>query len=666
MHNAAPGMESHGGQFGSQDNHFEDALPIPNLDRRDGSESMQNWLAKDAPWAPSTVFSNGTVPYLRTSPAFHGYRSNIIPSDCGETQPDDSGYGKSIETTSIRGDDHYPSALGFENDLGGLHLVAPEALDQQPGSQFSADTLMSPDGLTCDCCNKTFKNKSELKKHCARKSRPFTCDRNGCSKSQVGFASNNDLVRHKRTVHGDNLKGRTYICTNGDCAKETPPKKWPRTDNFRSHLKRVHKIEQVGDMDLQRYLYEPIPEDLQGLGAKLHEPSTLHTESLFAGAPHTRAEHIAEFANTDAFPAASETPLYTPDGSLEGINPYSGNGFLEVPQDDSFGSHMNPAAFGSHPSAESFPRSITPSSMMSTGAKVEPSESAYEANLGSQESVSSESVADGEQFAALDDDDENEKGGVEINEDKFEEYFSSLPQAKKLDFLASVPATMLQAALRQKEEAPETDASQSSAASIKGKVECNLCGKVFVRPCELRKHSKRHEKPYGCTVYQCEKTFGSKNDWKRHEGQQHTPLETWACDRSCGKVFGSRDQFNLHLEGSHPEMSPPTKEAKLEDNRQNMHSMSSFWCGFCRCMVAFASDTTDPQGVRFDHIDDHFMGRREQPKMNISEWLHMEIAHAERKAPAKRASNKEGNMRKRKLSAASDARPSKQPHTSVV
>jgi hypothetical protein len=163
MHNAAPGMDSHGGQFGSQDNHFEEALPIPNLDRRDGSESMQHWLAKDAPWAPSTVFSNGTVPYLRTSPAFHGYRSNIIPSDCGETQPDDSGYGKSIETTSIRGDDHYPSALGFENDLGSLQLVAPEALDQQPGSQFSADTLMSPDGLTCDCCNKTFKNKSELK-----------------------------------------------------------------------------------------------------------------------------------------------------------------------------------------------------------------------------------------------------------------------------------------------------------------------------------------------------------------------------------------------------------------------------------------------------------------------------------------------------------------------
>ncbi|VUC22644.1 unnamed protein product [Clonostachys rosea] len=665
LHNATPGMESHGGQFGSQD-HFEDALPIPNPDRRDGPESMQNWLLKDAPWAPSTVYSDGTNPYMRNSPAFQTYR-NFIPSDCGETQPDDSGYGKSIETTSIRGDDQYsstPNPLGFEGQLNGLQIIPPQsdAFDQQPESQFSANTPMSPDGLYCDCCKDTFKNKSELKKHRARKSRPFTCDREDCAKSQVGFASNNDLVRHKRTVHGDNLKGPTYICNKGDCAREVPPKKWPRTDNFRSHLKRVHKMDPNADMDLQSYLYEPIPDDLQGLGAKLHEPSTLRNESLFAAVPHTRAEEIAEFANTNPFPSTSETPLYTSDASLEGINTYSGNGFLEVPQDDSFSSHMNPGAFGS----QSFARSISPSSMMSPGAKIEPTESAYEAALHSQSSVSSESVTDGEQFVALDDDSENEKGGVEASEGTFEGYFNRLPQNKKLEFLASVPATMLHAALtRQKEEAAEADASQSSGSG-KGKVECNLCGKVFVRPCELRKHSKRHEKPYGCTVYQCEKTFGSKNDWKRHEGQQHTPLETWACERACGKVFGSRDQFKLHLDGSHHEMSPPTKEAKLEDNRQNMHSMSAFWCGFCRCMVPFVSDTSDPQSVRFDHIDDHFMGRREQPKRNISDWLHMENAHTERKAPAKRAPSREGNVRKRKLSAASDARPSKQPHTSIA
>uniref|UniRef100_A0A8H7TR37 C2H2-type domain-containing protein n=1 Tax=Bionectria ochroleuca TaxID=29856 RepID=A0A8H7TR37_BIOOC len=270
--------------------------------------------------------------------------------------PDNSGHGKSIETTSIHDD------------------------DQQPESQSSANTPMSLDGLPselyCNCCQKNWKNKSELKKHLNRRSKPFRCNREECTKNQVGFASNPDLTRHKRTVHGDNLKGKTYICTNGVG---------------------VHKIEQVSDIDLQHY------------------------------------------------------------------------------------------------------------------------------------SASAESVADGEQFVALDDDTENEKG----------EHLNGLARAKQLELLALVPATVLQEALRQKG----------------GKV-CNICGRVFTRPCELRKHSKRHKKPYGCTVYRCEKTFGSKDDWKRHERQQHTPPEVWVCEKNCREAFGSRDLFGLHLEDSHHEMSP--------------------------------------------------------------------------------------------------------------
>lgn len=207
-----------------------------------------------------------------------------------------------------------------------------------------------------------------IRKHYNRILRPFICDRNGCSKKEVGFATNNELVRHKRTVHGDNLK-TTFICTRGDCAKENPPKRWPRADNFRAHLKRVHKIEQVSVIDLQHY------------------------------------------------------------------------------------------------------------------------------------STSSESVAEGGPFAALDDDTENENVGVEINEDKF------------------------------------------------------------------------------------------------------------------GK------------------------------------SASSFWCGFCCCIVRVVSDTSDPQGVRFDHIDDHFMGRRDQPKRNISEWLYIENTPTEREVTiVKRGSSSQSNTTTRPLS----------------
>jgi hypothetical protein len=38
---------------------------------------------------------------------------------------------------------------------------------------------------------------------------------------------------------------------------------------------------------------------------------------------------------------------------------------------------------------------------------------------------------------------------------------------------------------------------------------------------ENRKHMKRHERPYGCAISGCDKAFGSKHDWNRHEMSQH-------------------------------------------------------------------------------------------------------------------------------------------------
>jgi hypothetical protein len=46
----------------------------------------------------------------------------------------------------------------------------------------------------------------------------------------------------------------------------------------------------------------------------------------------------------------------------------------------------------------------------------------------------------------------------------------------------------------------------------------------------FRKHMKRHQKPYACTrVPGCDKRFGSKSDWKRHENDQHIQLQFWRC-----------------------------------------------------------------------------------------------------------------------------------------
>jgi len=80
------------------------------------------------------------------------------------------------------------------------------------------------------------------------------------------------------------------------------------------------------------------------------------------------------------------------------------------------------------------------------------------------------------------------------------------------------------------------------------------------------KHLKRHSKPFGCTHDGCNKIFGPKSDWKRHENSQHHQLECWKCDIRClttppeaaadtpyicGKCFFRKADFVKHLKMVH-------------------------------------------------------------------------------------------------------------------
>lgn len=54
------------------------------------------------------------------------------------------------------------------------------------------------------------------------------------------------------TVHKKHGLGKTYVCHHDPCVKKDR-KPWPRADNFRSHLWRVHGIK--ADDDISEYLY---------------------------------------------------------------------------------------------------------------------------------------------------------------------------------------------------------------------------------------------------------------------------------------------------------------------------------------------------------------------------------------------------------------------------
>ena len=86
------------------------------------------------------------------------------------------------------------------------------------------------------------------RKHTARHRREHVCHQPGCARAQ-GFATVNDLERHQKTVHGvepSHGQSRMYKCFSTNCKQWE--KEWPRMDNFKQHLIRMHKSESTEDL----------------------------------------------------------------------------------------------------------------------------------------------------------------------------------------------------------------------------------------------------------------------------------------------------------------------------------------------------------------------------------------------------------------------------------
>lgn len=130
-----------------------------------------------------------------------------------------------------------------------------------------------------------------------------------------------------------------------------------------------------------------------------------------------------------------------------------------------------------------------------------------------------------------------------------------------------------------------------------------------------RKHQKRHSRPYGCTYTSCNKSFGSKNDWKRHENTQHYQVEAWRCREAsltsesvqCAKVVYRREQFQAHLKEHHLITNDVYIRAQTKSNRIGRNGQCGFWCGFCREVIRLKKKGLEAWDERFSHIDDlHF------------------------------------------------------------
>lgn len=175
---------------------------------------------------------------------------------------------------------------------------------------------------------------------------------------------------------------------------------------------------------------------------------------------------------------------------------------------------------------------------------------------------------------------------------------------------------------------PSVSQDTVSLADAEGEHRCDVCGKVKKRECDLRKHMKRHTRPYGCTFAKCYKRFGSRNEWKRHENTQHFLSEMWRCHlprnngHACGNLAHDKQQFAMHLFDAH-KISPGTEKSNTtcHDMHLGREGHHHFWCGFCNKLIeqeeGFQPGAWD---VRFKHIGDHF----DKEGLNIDDWIDIE------------------------------------------
>ncbi|KAL9576621.1 MAG: hypothetical protein Q9212_006949 [Teloschistes hypoglaucus] len=215
----------------------------------------------------------------------------------------------------------------------------------------------------------------------------------------------------------------------------------------------------------------------------------------------------------------------------------------------------------------------------------------------------------------------------------------ALDIAKSIDFKCSEPRD-IQAAIQQcvflalnqgrskKRPAPPTSSEDDVSRHKKRLISCDQCDVTTARRCDMKKHQKRHTRPYGCTFPGCYKKLGSKNDWKRHENTQHYQMETWRCKEvdeksqigQCASIFYRREQFQGHLREKHQIIDDEYVREQSKSCRIGRNGQKGFWCGFCKNIVKLDKKGLAAWEERFDHIDDmHY-----KKGQSMDDWVQLD------------------------------------------
>ncbi|KAF2964919.1 hypothetical protein GQX73_g8635 [Xylaria multiplex] len=615
-------------------------MDFPHETQATGKDPMVRWYeVNDGPWHPQGLTSStgdggqSMVSNMRDNQFMVPARSNMVPS---EIMPhSDSGYGSYQNQPSIANgsvcEDSFDTNQDTQSIIGGSIVDA----------QFSVPDAMSRNPVTLGG-----------PKHDQRHKKPFKCDIKDCPRRLQGFSTTNDLDRHKRSVHpGSQTFGNRYVCQLGSC--KSKEKIWPRADNFKAHLKRVHLRESVSDEDLEACIYiQPTSLDEPQDNSRQEEVMSAYNQcpGLTNGQPNNWYE-IAPGMNSLALNGAESEETLTLSGPQQGlanlhIHPTaphedlyqrtteldlmpSGTIVSSSPIQHNQLSHESEVSESASPTREQMIQAPRGHSIETQTTSVDPPRFEISDEAGELLSRSSpvHSLPDGSVKTDGGASESTEPEDPSTPETDVVKLHMNDPNeiSRVLEYLrvrGVLEGHLEQLGYEKKgfEAARPTKLEAEPATNQQHCHPCSTCPKVFPRRCELKKHEKRHEKPYGCTLPDCDKRFGSKNDWKRHENTQHFMLEIWKCDEEgCEKLCHRREVFKAHLEKDHQIDDQNESEAKLEKCRVGRNHEARFWCGFCQKVIEIKQKGQQAWAERFDHIDEHFSGRNGARK-EIGEW----------------------------------------------
>ncbi|KAI1182276.1 hypothetical protein F5B17DRAFT_444372 [Nemania serpens] len=650
---------------GLQENGLQERMSFPHGIHISVKYPLSRWVGDPGPWHPRGLTSNtedisgqSMLSSMRDGQFMTPLQSNVVPS---EIMPQsDSGYGSYNNRRSIADgsvcDDAFDTNIDTQSIIGGPIDVTSKNAMVLGGSWANPINHIRIETMKCEGCGKSVKTKSELKKHDQRHKKPFKCDIEDCSRRIEGFSTPNDLDRHKRSVHPESqTSGNRYICQIGPCKNKQ--KIWPRADNFKAHLKRVHNTINITDEDLESYIYKQ-PASSDEPRDNLRQ-ETLSDFNEFSGmvngqtsnwptyleVPHgiNSLRSLSEAQGEDNL-SLSSSPQGTADLNIHYPAPRP-ELFTETTEHGPIShSPLAPTSRMQHNrhsrEPEAFESIISP--VQEQMARVTRDYSAEAQVVGmdaSRSGISAESSELGSTNSPAHSVPEHllktnsrTTGSIEPEDfiaqsrGPFDLDFDDTTTVRKLiDVLDSRGVLERFGYKKESTEATDLTKSEDSLATSQNACHaCAKCGKSFPRKCELKKHEKRHEKPYGCTMPECAKKFGSKNDWKRHENTQHFMLEMWKCDEeSCEKICYRRENFRSHLEKDHQINDLTRLEPKLEKCRVGRNCEARFWCGFCEKIIEIKQKGHQAWAERFDHIGEHFSSRNPEQR-DISEWQNVD------------------------------------------